>query len=71
MANMAIKLILIAVLSGVVLIGHVFGHGTVIDPVSRSTRWRYNSSAPPNWNDNELYCGGYGVSFSSFIYSLI
>lgn len=37
----------------------VHGHGMIIDPVGRSTRWRYNLSAPINFMDNQLYCGGF------------
>ncbi|KAH8311234.1 hypothetical protein KR044_005138 [Drosophila immigrans] len=33
-------------------------HGMMLNPPSRSSRWRYDSSAPQNWNDNELFCGG-------------
>ncbi|XP_055641977.1 uncharacterized protein LOC129778862 [Toxorhynchites rutilus septentrionalis] len=35
------------------------GHGTVRFPPQRSTRWRCNPNAPPNWNDNEVFCGGF------------
>lgn len=42
-------------------IGYVSGHGMLWEPVSRSTRWRFNSSAVPNWSDNQLYCGGFSV----------
>lgn len=34
-------------------------HGHLIDPIQRGSRWRTNSSALHNYNDNELYCGGY------------
>ncbi|KAH8399602.1 hypothetical protein KR215_004594 [Drosophila sulfurigaster] len=33
-------------------------HGMMLNPPSRSSRWRYDSSAPQNYNDNELFCGG-------------
>ncbi|XP_017061262.1 uncharacterized protein LOC108101439 isoform X1 [Drosophila ficusphila] len=33
-------------------------HGMMLSPPSRSSRWRYDGSAPQNWNDNELFCGG-------------
>lgn len=39
------------------------GHGMMMDPVNRGSRWRVDSTAPTNWNDNESYCGGIGVSF--------
>lgn len=36
----------------------IFSHGRLISPISRSSRWRTNSSAPINYDDNQLYCGG-------------
>lgn len=38
---------------------HVTGHGRLIDPPARSTAWRYGFPTPVNWNDNELFCGGF------------
>ncbi|KAL5274619.1 hypothetical protein ACFFRR_000984 [Megaselia abdita] len=35
------------------------GHGRLIEPPSRATAWRYGFNTPPNYNDHELYCGGY------------
>lgn len=37
-------------------------HGTMIDPVSRNSLWRVQPNAPINYNDLELFCGGFGVS---------
>ena len=37
----------------------VSGHGRLIEPPSRSTMWRYGFSNPPNFNDHEIYCGGF------------
>lgn len=34
-------------------------HGRLIEPPSRSTMWRYGFNTPPNYNDHELYCGGF------------
>ncbi|KAH8248267.1 hypothetical protein KR038_009874 [Drosophila bunnanda] len=34
-------------------------HGMMLSPVGRSSRWRYDSSAPTNYDDNGLYCGGF------------
>ncbi|XP_077293877.1 uncharacterized protein LOC143916588 [Arctopsyche grandis] len=41
----------------------VWGHGMVMDPVNRASRWRFNNSAPANWDDNQLYCGSYGTQW--------
>lgn len=53
------KIIVVAV-----LVATVAGHGTVHDPVARQTRWRYDSSAPANYDDVGVWCGGFNVSFS-------
>lgn len=37
----------------------VHGHGRLIEPPSRATAWRYGFSLPANYNDHELYCGGF------------
>ncbi|CAD6991693.1 uncharacterized protein LOC101452679 isoform X1 [Ceratitis capitata] len=44
-------------------IDSVFGHGMMLDPPGRSSRWRYNSSAPVNYDDNGLNCGGMTVQW--------
>jgi hypothetical protein len=38
---------------------HVSGHGRLIEPPSRASMWRYGFDAPANYNDHELYCGGF------------
>lgn len=35
------------------------GHGRLIEPPSRASAWRYGFNTPPNYNDHELYCGGF------------
>lgn len=37
----------------------VTSHARLMEPESRATRWRFNHSAPVNYNDNQGYCGGY------------
>ncbi|XP_071109881.1 uncharacterized protein [Haliotis cracherodii] len=37
----------------------VGGHGRLLEPPSRASMWRLGFNAPPNYNDNQLYCGGY------------
>ena len=41
---------------------YINGHGRLMDPVNRSSAWRYNYSNPQNWDDNQNYCGGANVS---------
>lgn len=35
------------------------GHGRLIEPPSRATAWRFGFNTPANYNDHELYCGGF------------
>jgi len=58
------KYIFVALLAVVLTVGHVNGHGRLLDPPQRSSMWRFPSefpSAQANYNDNELFCGGAGV----------
>ncbi|CAD7093330.1 unnamed protein product [Hermetia illucens] len=34
-------------------------HGMLLDPVNRSSRWRFDPLAPVDYNDNEGFCGGF------------
>lgn len=38
------------------------GHGMLMNPIARGSRWRIDPSAPTNYNDNQLYCGGFNVN---------
>ena len=40
------------------------GHGRLMDPPSRNAMWRFGFPNPINYNDNELFCGGYGSKYS-------
>lgn len=40
-------------------IQHCDGHGRLIEPPSRASAWRYGFNTPPDYNDHELYCGGF------------
>ena len=42
----------------------VYGHGRIISPPGRSTMWRFGYGTPHNYNDNQLFCGGFFVSIS-------
>uniref|UniRef100_A0A336LYJ2 CSON004461 protein n=1 Tax=Culicoides sonorensis TaxID=179676 RepID=A0A336LYJ2_CULSO len=46
------------------LFHYIEGHGMVLEPVARGSRWRFNESAPRNYNDAELYCGGRTVQWN-------
>ncbi|CAH1102586.1 unnamed protein product, partial [Psylliodes chrysocephalus] len=43
----------------VYLVNGIFGHGMMLEPPGRSSIWRkFPSLGEPNYNDNELFCGG-------------
>ncbi|CAB0041587.1 unnamed protein product [Trichogramma brassicae] len=41
----------------------VSAHGRLMDPPARNSMWRFGFPNPVNYNDNELYCGGYAVQW--------
>ncbi|XP_066251481.1 uncharacterized protein [Euwallacea similis] len=41
------------------LIDWTASHGRLIEPPSRASAWRYGFDTPHNYNDHELYCGGF------------
>ncbi|XP_066154070.1 uncharacterized protein [Euwallacea fornicatus] len=41
----------------------VQGHGRLMDPPARNSMWRFGFPNPVNYNDNELYCGGFTVQW--------
>ncbi|KAJ8686474.1 hypothetical protein QAD02_022268 [Eretmocerus hayati] len=43
--------------------GGVMCHGRLMDPPARNSMWRFGFPNPVNYNDNELYCGGYSVQW--------
>ncbi|XP_033216760.1 uncharacterized protein LOC117172708 [Belonocnema kinseyi] len=44
---------------GNLLVSEVSAHGRLIEPPSRASMWRFGFGTPENYNDHELYCGGY------------
>ncbi|XP_041356040.1 uncharacterized protein LOC121373444 [Gigantopelta aegis] len=42
----------------------VHAHGRLVEPPGRATAWRYGFKTPINYNDNALYCGGFGTHVS-------
>lgn len=39
--------------------GGADGHGRLVEPPSRASAWRFGFDTPHNYNDHELYCGGF------------
>ena len=46
------------------LIARTHGHGRLIEPPSRSSMWRFGFKTPVNYDDNQLFCGGYDVQWN-------
>ncbi|XP_076454171.1 uncharacterized protein LOC143289153 [Babylonia areolata] len=45
----------------------VEGHGRLLDPPSRSSMWRVGfNNSPPNYDDNQLFCGGVQVQWGQY-----
>lgn len=42
----------------------ISGHGMLMDPVNRASRWRIDNSNPRDYNDMQGFCGGYAVQFN-------
>ncbi|KAJ8967647.1 hypothetical protein NQ317_016538 [Molorchus minor] len=36
----------------------VVGHGMMLQPVNRASRWRFDPTAPIDYDDNQSFCGG-------------
>ncbi|XP_055641671.1 uncharacterized protein LOC129778654 [Toxorhynchites rutilus septentrionalis] len=60
-----IRTSIVAVAIIAALIPSISGHGMTMDPVARGSRWRCQSSAPTNWDDTELWCGGMFVQIQN------
>lgn len=59
---MTIRQLLVALALLIAGLQEIHGHGQLMDPVNRSSAWRKGFSTPENYNDNENFCGGFGVS---------
>jgi len=46
-------------LISLVVLQEVCGHGMMVDPINRSSIWRFNDSFPINYDDNAHFCGGF------------
>ncbi|XP_040569454.1 uncharacterized protein [Lepeophtheirus salmonis] len=42
----------------------IYGHGRLMEPPSRASMWRVGYNSPVDENDNQGYCGGFGVQFN-------
>merc|ERR1719289_106097 len=39
-------------------VGASYGHGRLMEPPSRASQWRFGFENPPDYNDNQGFCGG-------------
>lgn len=44
----------------------IFGHGMLMDPVNRASRWRKDGSTPRDYNDMEGFCGGFNIQWGRY-----
>lgn len=54
-----VQFIAVALILSSYMIDVCSGHGRLIEPPSRSSAFRFGFPTPPNYNDHELYCGGF------------
>lgn len=47
----------------VAFIGEISGHGMLMDPANRASRWRFLGAGPIDYNDMEGFCGGFQVQW--------
>ncbi|KAF2895498.1 hypothetical protein ILUMI_10677, partial [Ignelater luminosus] len=60
---MSLRKFVFAILASAIVFEGVSGHGMMLDPPNRSSLWRYDPTAPINYNDNEVFCGGFGTQW--------
>ncbi|UYV73625.1 hypothetical protein LAZ67_11000076 [Cordylochernes scorpioides] len=60
---MLATLALLLAVAAVLLPRPAEAHGRLLEPPSRSSMWRFGFRTKPNYNDNELFCGGWAVQW--------
>ena len=58
------KLVIVLSIS-LVLVDYTSGHARLIQPPSRSSMWRFGFKNPADYNDNQGFCGGIKVCYST------
>ncbi|EFA07375.2 hypothetical protein TcasGA2_TC016350 [Tribolium castaneum] len=53
----------VTVVLALVCLQKVSGHGMLMDPTNRASRWRVDPKAPINYDDNAFFCGGFAVQY--------
>ena len=55
--------IIATVVVSAIVVPTVYGHGYIVDPPSRASRWRFGFTGPAEYTDNQLSCGGRNVQW--------
>ena len=61
---MQCELMISLVLVLLFLLDHVHGHARLLEPPSRASAWRVGFPTPKDQDDNQNYCGGFGVMYN-------
>lgn len=59
--NDGVVIIIVCILNH--LVTYTRAHGRLMNPVHRGARWRVDKRALPNYNDHELFCGGFSTQW--------
>jgi Lytic polysaccharide mono-oxygenase, cellulose-degrading len=62
--KMSTKLKILCAVLLVNLVDEISGHGMLMDPVNRASRWRKDGSNPRDYDDMQGFCGGFTVQWS-------
>ncbi|XP_072763660.1 uncharacterized protein [Anoplolepis gracilipes] len=57
--------ILTLTLVAIINLQEIYGHGVMMDPINRASAWRKGFPVPPNYTDNEYFCGGREVQIQN------
>jgi len=61
MLGVRIVLLCSALLLQPLLYDAVAGHGRLVEPPSRASMWRYGYATTPDFQADQLWCGGFKV----------
>lgn len=60
--NTKLKIFLAVLLAN--LVDEISGHGMVMKPVNRASRWKVDGSNPKDYDDMQGFCGGFNVQWN-------
>ena len=59
---------LVVIFTLIFIVQDVYGHGRLRTPASRASMWREGFDNPPDYSDNQGFCGGATVSSISSLH---